>query len=45
MLLKILIAQSIRLHICWGNYEGPHLHDIPLEKIMPIALKQMYRLI
>ena len=26
-------------HICWGNYEGPHLHDIPLEKIMPIALK------
>ena len=30
---------KIRMHICWGNYEGPHLHDIPLEKIMPIALK------
>ncbi len=32
-------SSNIRLHICWGNYEGPHLHDIPLEKIMPIALK------
>ena len=32
-------SSNIRLHICWGNYEGPHLHDIALEKIMPIALK------
>ncbi len=32
-------SSKIRLHICWGNYEGPHLHDIALEKIMPIALK------
>ena len=28
-----------RMHICWGNYEGPHTHDIPLEKILPIILK------
>jgi 5-methyltetrahydropteroyltriglutamate--homocysteine methyltransferase len=27
------------MHICWGNYEGPHTHDIPLEKILPIILK------
>ena len=27
------------MHICWGNYEGPHIHDIGLEKILPIALK------
>ena len=29
----------IRIHICWGNYEGPHTHDISLEKILPIILK------
>ena len=32
-------AASMRLHICWGNYEGPHDHDIPLEKILGIVLK------
>jgi 5-methyltetrahydropteroyltriglutamate--homocysteine methyltransferase len=32
-------ADRVRLHICWGNYEGPHTHDIPLAKILPIALK------
>ena len=26
-------AERMRLHICWGNYEGPHDHDIPLEKV------------
>lgn len=29
----------LRMHICWGNYEGPHDFDIPLEKIMAIILK------
>ena len=29
-------ADRMRLHICWGNYEGPHDHDIPLEKVAPI---------
>ncbi len=24
-----------RLHVCYGNWEGPHIHDIPLEKILP----------
>ena len=32
-------AESMRMHICWGNYEGPHDHDIPLEKILKIVLK------
>ena len=32
-------ADRVRLHVCWGNYEGPHTHDIPLAKILPIALK------
>ena len=32
-------SDMIRMHICWGNYEGPHTHDISLEKILPIILK------
>ena len=25
----------VRLHVCWGNYEGPHVFDVPLEEIWP----------
>lgn len=25
----------VRLHVCWGNYDGPHLHDVPAEAILP----------
>jgi 5-methyltetrahydropteroyltriglutamate--homocysteine methyltransferase len=32
-------AERMRLHICWGNYEGPHDHDIALAKVAPILLK------
>jgi 5-methyltetrahydropteroyltriglutamate--homocysteine methyltransferase len=32
-------AGSSRLHLCWGNYEGPHDFDIPLHKVLPIILK------
>ena len=32
-------ADRVRLHICWGNYEGPHTRDIALAKILPITLK------
>ena len=32
-------SQSLRMHVCWGNYEGPHDHDIALEKVMGIILK------
>ncbi|WCP15532.1 hypothetical protein sphantq_03999 [Sphingobium sp. AntQ-1] len=31
-------ADRMRMHICWGNYEGPHDHDIPLEKVIDIIL-------
>tara|TARA_B100001121_G_scaffold303479_1_gene317494 strand:- start:983 stop:2110 length:1128 start_codon:yes stop_codon:yes gene_type:complete len=37
--IKNINPSKIRMHICWGNYEGPHTHDVPLEKILPIALK------
>ncbi len=32
-------AKKLRMHICWGNYEGPHDYDIALEKLMGIILK------
>ena len=28
-------AERVRLHICYGNWEGPHIHDVPLAKILP----------
>lgn len=28
-----------RLHVCWGNYEGPHHHDIPLKDIVDIVFR------
>jgi 5-methyltetrahydropteroyltriglutamate--homocysteine methyltransferase len=28
--------ERVRLHCCWGNYEGPHLHDIPMREILPV---------
>ncbi len=32
-------ADRTRMHVCWGNYEGPHTRDIPGFKILPVALK------
>ncbi len=34
-----LPADRMRLHICWGNYEGPHSFDLPLLKIIDLAFK------
>ncbi len=31
--------EKMRMHICWGNYEGPHDHDIPLERVIDIILR------
>src|SRR5712671_2463480 len=28
-----------RIHICWGNYEGPHTHDIPLAKVFDTCMR------
>jgi 5-methyltetrahydropteroyltriglutamate--homocysteine methyltransferase len=30
-------AEQLRMHVCWGNYEGPHHHDVPLADIIDIA--------
>jgi 5-methyltetrahydropteroyltriglutamate--homocysteine methyltransferase len=28
--------EQVRLHCCWGNWEGPHVHDVPLTEILPV---------
>ena len=37
--LRDLPADRMRMHICWGNYEGPHHHDVPLERLLPVVIK------
>jgi 5-methyltetrahydropteroyltriglutamate--homocysteine methyltransferase len=37
--LRDIPADRMRLHLCWGNYEGPHHRDIPLREILSVALK------
>ncbi|MBC7987927.1 MAG: cobalamin-independent methionine synthase II family protein [Sphingomonadaceae bacterium] len=34
-----IAPDRMRMHICWGNYEGPHDYDIPLERILAVVLK------
>ena len=31
--LSDISADNVRIHICWGNYEGPHICDIPMSKM------------
>jgi len=33
--LEGIDADRVRLHVCWGNYEGPHTLDVPLDDILP----------
>jgi len=33
-----IAPEKLRMHVCWGNYEGPHDFDIPLEKIIDVVL-------
>jgi 5-methyltetrahydropteroyltriglutamate--homocysteine methyltransferase len=37
--LAALPAERVRMHVCWGNYEGPHHKDVALETILPIVLR------
>src|SRR5262249_8349224 len=36
--LEGLPRERLRLHLCWGNFAGPHIHDVPLRDILDIAL-------
>lgn len=37
--LRNIDSSRVRMHICWGNYEGPHHYDAPMSEVMPVALK------
>ena len=37
--VRNIAADRMRLHVCWGNYEGPHTHDAPMAQVLPIALR------
>jgi 5-methyltetrahydropteroyltriglutamate--homocysteine methyltransferase len=37
--LSNIPRERVRLHVCWGNYEGPHDLDVPLPDILPILTK------
>ena len=32
-------AERVRMHVCWGNYEGPHHHDVPMELLWPVIAR------
>jgi 5-methyltetrahydropteroyltriglutamate--homocysteine methyltransferase len=36
--LAAVAPERVRLHVCWGNYEAPHVLDVPLEEILPRVL-------
>jgi len=37
--LKNVPREQVRLHVCWGNYEGPHDMDVPLADVLPSLLR------
>ena len=37
--LKDIDPERMRLHVCWGNTEGPHHHDVPLREIVNLVLR------
>jgi len=43
--LENVPVDQIRIHICWGNYEGPHDYDIALGRILPYVRKVKARAI
>ncbi len=34
--LRNIPAERVRMHVCWGNYEGPHHYDVPFADIVDI---------
>ena len=37
--LRNIPADRVRMHVCWGNYEGPHHYDAPMSTVLPVALQ------
>jgi 5-methyltetrahydropteroyltriglutamate--homocysteine methyltransferase len=36
--LRNVPGEKVRMHVCWGNYEGPHHHDVPLAQLLPVVV-------
>ena len=36
--LRNVAADRVRMHVCWGNYEGPHTHDVEMGIILPTLM-------
>ena len=36
--LRNVAADRVRMHVCWGNYEGPHTHDVEMGVILPTLM-------
>jgi 5-methyltetrahydropteroyltriglutamate--homocysteine methyltransferase len=36
--LRNIPGDKVRMHVCWGNYEGPHHHDVPLAQLLPVVV-------
>ena len=43
--LRDVPQEKVRIHICWGNYEGPHVCDIDMAKVLPTLMKAKARYI
>ncbi|MCP4074153.1 MAG: cobalamin-independent methionine synthase II family protein [Hyphomicrobiales bacterium] len=41
--LENVPQEQIRVHICWGNYEGPHCCDIPMDKVFSTLMNTRSR--
>ena len=41
--LQDVPAEKVRVHICWGNYEGPHVCDIPMSKMFDTLMSTKSR--
>lgn len=41
--LSDIPADKVRIHICWGNYEGPHVCDIPMAKMFDTLMSAKAR--
>ncbi len=41
--LRDVSQERVRVHICWGNYEGPHVCDIDMAKVFPVLMKTRAR--
>ena len=37
--LRNIPGDKVRMHVCWGNYEGPHHHDVPLAQLLPVVVQ------